>query len=124
MCANEELGKNEQNMNASIKKVLSNPRLEVQREFVGEYQFQLTDIPVPITVRLYRQLGSDVVEFRQSHFIHTPVQGSKYMTSSSWGKDEKEALQRAVQTFVSFYEEAVRAGHRPAAKWLVKNDAI
>src|SRR6266511_2318072 len=87
-------------MNASIEKVLRNPHLEVQREFLAEYQFQLKDIPVSITIRLYKRLGSDVVEFRQSHFIHTPVQADRYRTNSSWGENEAEALDRAVQTFV------------------------
>jgi len=111
-------------MNASIEKVLSNPHLEVQREFLAEYQFQIKDIAIPITVRLYKRLGGDVVEFRQSHFIHTPVQAGRYTTDSSWGENEAEALHRAIQTFVSFYEEAVRAGHEPAEKWLVKNDSF
>ena len=111
-------------MNASIENVLRNPLLEVQSEFLAEYQFQLKDIPVCITIRLYKRLGSDVVEFRQSHFTHTPVQATRYRTDSSWGESESEALHRAIQTFAPFYEEALRAGHKPTEKWLLKNDGF
>src|ERR1035438_8698860 len=111
-------------MDPSIRQALENPNLEVQRELIREYQFQLKDIPIPITIRLYRRLGTDVIEFRQSHYIRTPVQAGRYRTDSSWGENEAAALRRAIQTLVSFYEDAVRVGKAPAESWLLKNDSF
>lgn len=103
------------------KDALNNPAVEYPMQLVGEYKFRLKGILTEITIRLYKPFSSDGVEFQQSHFIKTPLQGTEYRTSRPSNSDEGSALHQVVHGLTSHYEAAVRAGHAPSEEWLVPN---
>jgi len=98
--------------------------VERPREFIGEYKFYLRDIPVEITVRLYKSFNGKGVMFEQSHFINTPSQIDEYRTSRPWNDNEKIALDQAVSGLLRFYNMAVSEGHLPDESWLARNESF
>lgn len=95
------------------------PIIEVRR-FLAEYQFFLEGITFArITIRLY-EVG-DRVEWEQSHYIKTPEQLDPYSPSRTSEDSEEAALNGAIASLTSYYETAVRKGHKPDDDWLVPN---
>ncbi|MFH1226724.1 MAG: hypothetical protein V1701_02320 [Planctomycetota bacterium] len=108
-------------MGWTIESALDDDLISNPRKLLSGYQFTLGEIPVLITIRLYKQLNGKNVEFEQSHFIHTPIQGGPYMTSIPWNDDEASALHQVISGFTRDYNAAVKQGHKPAESWLVPN---
>ena len=100
---------------------LSTESIVESRELVRTYQFELENIMVTITIRIYRKIGQDRFYFDQSHYIKTPCQLARYRTSSPYRDTEDEALGHALTTFTHYYHEAVQKGHMPDETWLVAN---
>ena len=104
-----------------IRDILSQKGIETPVRFVSEYRFYLKYIPVSITIRLYEPALGDGYFFKQSHLIHTPVQAGPYMTDHATGSSEEAAVQRALETFLSYYNGAIKEGYEPEESWLVPN---
>jgi hypothetical protein len=96
--------------------------IENLRRVVNGYQFNLRGTSIVITVNLKEIKKTGKFVFKQSHFIHTPVQAGPYETGHSWGNGEKETLDNALRTFTMFYGDAVIAGHKPNDSWLIFNE--
>ena len=96
--------------------------IDVAKELVKEYQFTLKDISTPITIRLYRVFGAEGIHFTQSHYIHTPVQAGKYVTSRPWNDDLGATLRQAVSGITQYYSQAVKESHTPNDSWLIPNE--
>jgi len=86
------------------------------------YEFNLHGISTKIDIRLNKIKKTGKVAFEQSYFIHTPEQIGPYMTDHSWGHDEQEALNSALDGYRRFYKMAVDAGHKPDDSWLILNN--
>lgn len=95
--------------------------IEFPMELIKVYQFTLKDISTTIAIRLFRSFESDKVYFRQSHYIKTPTQATEYVTNKPYNDDLGSALQQAISGLTQHYNEAVKKGHSPSAKWLVPN---
>jgi hypothetical protein len=106
----------------TIEAALDDEVIENPRKFISEYQFTLRGIAALITIRLYKPIHGEGVEFEQSCYIHTPTQATPYRTSHPWGDDEAYALHLAVRSITQYYNEAVRLGHSPSESWLVPNE--
>ena len=106
----------------TIESALENELIQNQRKLLSEYKFELGEIPVEITIRMYQQLKGNKVEFTQSHFIHTPKQAGPYKTSIPIKDYEAEALHQVVSAFSNYYSQAVSAGCKPSPSWLIKNE--
>jgi hypothetical protein len=106
----------------TIETALDDKAIENPRRFISEFQFTLPHIAVLITIRLYKPIHGEGIEFEQSHYINTPTQMGPYRTSRPWGDDEAYSLHLAVKTITQHYNEAVRQGHTPSESWLVPNE--
>jgi len=104
-----------------MQTIFSQKGIESAKRFVSEYRFCLEGIPVEITIRLYESIRGDGYLFKQSHFIHTPVQCGPYMTDHATGSSEDASVKRALQTFLPYYNDAIKNGYEPEEAWLVPN---
>lgn len=93
---------------------------------VGEYSFRLEDIPeTKIKIRLFKYLDNDnAVYFTTSHYIKTPTQFDAYRTSRNWEYTEEQALNRAIETITSYYQNAIDTGEIPEDSWLIPNTSF
>lgn len=78
----------------------------------------------PIKVKIWK---SDVIpqypyHFTVSHYVHTPIQASPYMTSMSQAQSESEAIRNAISRTTDFLKQAIAKGHKPSDDWLVPNE--
>lgn len=92
----------------------------LRRTMTG-YEFNLRGIATKIKIRLDKVKKTGKVAFSQSHFIHSPSQATPYETDHSWGYDEQEALNLALDGYRRFYKMAIEAGNKPNDSWLVLN---
>ena len=104
-----------------IREIFRQEGIEMPERFVSEYRFYLKGIAAQITIRLYEAVLGDGYLFTQSHFIQTPVQAGAYRTDHANGSSEEVAIQRALRTFLSYYDAAIKEGHEPEDAWLVPN---
>lgn len=111
-------------MSWTINAALDDPLIDGPMVFLSEFKFSLKGISTEITIRLYRPHRGAGVIFDQSHFIHTPEQGTPYRTSRPQNDDEASALHQAISGMTRFYEIAVNKGHSPSSSWLVPNDSF
>jgi hypothetical protein len=81
-------------------------------------RFRLTGINTIIEIELEPMAGG-YFRFRRSHAIHAPGQMGPYRPSRDFDDDAAYGLHRAIESLASYYRDAVRAGHAPAAAWLV-----
>ncbi len=86
----------------------------------GDYALTIGDLTTLVTIELRRPLTGSHVEFRTSHAIKTPLQGSPYWTSKPFDDDAPYALHRAVNGLTSYYRQAINGGHTPSEQWLVE----
>jgi hypothetical protein len=90
-------------------------------KLLSEFRFHLRDIPVEITVRLYKPVHSGKIAIRRSHDLAvdgvSPGKTYSYDEESSEG----EALQAAVCDLVSVYNAARAKGLKPDTSWLKPN---
>lgn len=99
--------------------------VEEARIFVGEANFRIGTLRTEITVRIYRTSlqaapgSGHEFEFDLSHYMHTPEQAGPYMPSLPFSSSPESALNRAVSALVDYYDEAVKAGHKPKESWLI-----
>jgi len=94
-------------------------------QFLSEYRFTLSDIPIAITIRLFRPIAAGGgVFFRQSHFISTPKQAGPYRTSRPWNDTEEAAINQVVSAMNMEYDAAIKAGMTPDETWLTPNDSF
>jgi hypothetical protein len=105
----------------TVESALENQHIHGTRRFLSEHHFFVGRLTQRITIRLYRSLERNWIEYDQSHFIHTPVQIDAYQPSTPFGDDEGEALHTVVFSLTQWYEQAVREGHEPNDSWLEKN---
>jgi hypothetical protein len=104
------------------KNAFKNQGIRDAFKVIGEYSFYLEwddDFKI-IKIRIEESIDGKI-QFVQSHYIKTPVQASHLTTSRSWGGAADDALKRAVDTVMSYYNEAIKAGHKPNEDWFVKN---
>lgn len=98
------------------------------RVLVSEYIFSLDEILTPIRIKIYREVNShrpaDSYLFETSHSIHTPEQIGPYTPSAPWTDTPEYALKRAVDSIISYYQQAIQKGHTPNENWLVPNDVF
>lgn len=91
-------------------------------QILGEYSFCLPDIPeVEIRIKLYRYLDRVDICFKTNYFIQTPTQIGPYVTSNNFALTEEIALERAIKSITSYYNNAITEGYEPKIDWLVKN---
>ena len=83
-------------------------------------RFRLTGINTVIEIDL-TDIGNGYTQFERSHAIHTPTQAGPYWPSRDFDDDPAYAMHRAIESFVHYYRDAVRAGHTPDADWLISS---
>ena len=109
-------------MDKTVEEVFENDLLHDRKQLISEYYFQLGIIKTRITIKLYKHIGENTVEYEQSHFISTPLQGGPYHPSRPEAEDEVRALQRVIDDLTNWYRDAENNGHDPNESWLEKNE--
>ncbi len=92
------------------------------REFVAEYEFRVGQLSTPIRIRISRRIEKHDFVFEQSHFIKTPAQYTAYAASEPFAEGQAKAVHDAVRSITSFYDSAMKRGHKPSESWLVRNE--
>ena len=108
-------------MSWSTSEALTDPAIREPISFRSEFKFQLRDIPVEITVRLYNQVHSSTVIVRQSHTISVPGLDPQEQASCEEQTQDGEALQGVISQFVCVYHAATAKGMKPDTSWLQQN---
>lgn len=102
--------------------VLKRKGIHTGYKFRGEYRIYLEWKNGYRDVRFRIEERTDgKFEFIQSHFIKTPEQATPYRTNGSSADSMEEALQSGVETFMSYFNRAVKK-HKPNKSWFVPND--
>ncbi|QJQ97542.1 hypothetical protein [Halomonas sp. PGE1] len=98
---------------------IRHPLIHQQRFLITEMIFQLGQIPTPIRIRCYREVGSERVTCEQSHYLQTPLQDEPSFESSDDHSGVDEALATITGEMAAQYQQAEQAGHRPSDDWLL-----
>lgn len=109
-------------MARSIDEILAHPLITVEdrHDEMGSFAIKLGSLQTMVFIELGRFRHGQTTKFHQSHVIHTPVQADPYRTSRAFSDSWEDALEDVLRTLTSYYEEAVRKGHKPQESWLVK----
>jgi hypothetical protein len=106
-----------------INELLEQGNIRQAKKLVSEYRFFLEDIPIQIGIKIYKNITEfDGYSFTQSHYLKTPLQGMAYRTNSTHSGSEEDCLRLALNTFLTFYNDAVRNNHAPSDDWLEPNN--
>jgi hypothetical protein len=110
-------------LNEQEKRELSESGIHTGYKTVGEYRIYLEweSGYQNIKIRI-EETATGMFEFTQSHYIKTPLQGMEYITSRTTEETKEYALSRAVDTIMSYYNDAVKEGHTPTNEWFKPND--
>lgn len=105
----------------TIEAALSGAAVAKSKATQSGYSFWLKGLPTEIEVVLSINGERGGFNFQTSHVIHTPKQAGPYHPSRPWGDDAAYALHQAVTSITQYYEEAIKAGLKPNAEWLIAN---
>ena len=97
---------------------MTDPAVRDAMIFRSEYRFCLRDIPVEITLRLYKPIHSSSIVVRKSHRLSIPGVDEQTRTTAEEQTEEGEALQGVICEFVHIYNAAVAKGLKPDSSWL------
>jgi hypothetical protein len=97
---------------------MTDPAIREPMVFRSEYRFFLRDIPVEITLRLYKPIHSSAIVVRKSHRLSIPGFDVQPQASADEQTEEGEALQEVVCQFVHAYNAAIAKGLKPDSSWL------
>ncbi len=105
----------------TIDGVLGDPLLTVEERHdqMGSFAIKIGALQTVVLIELGRFRTQDTTKFHVSHAIHTPLQIDPYRTSNPFADYWEYALHRAVDGLLSYYKQAVSAGHAPSESWLV-----
>lgn len=105
-----------------INELLEQENIRKAKKLVSEYKFFLEGISVEIGIKVYQNISEfDGYSFTQSHYLKTPLQGMAYRTHATNSDSEEDCLRLALNTFLTFYNDAVRNEHVPNSDWLEPN---
>lgn len=109
-------------MSWSREEALTDPAIVDPMRLLSEFQFRLGDIPVEITIRLYKPVHSGKIVIRRSHDIAVDgvTAGKTYDYDDE--ASEGEALQAGVCELVAIYNAARAKGLKPDRSWLKANE--
>ena len=108
-------------MSWSITEALTDPAIRKAVSFRSEFKFYLGDIPVEITLRVYKPIHSSALIVRPSHLLSVPGLDKAMQTSCEEQEQEGEALQIVIKELVCTYNAAIAQGLKPEASWLRQN---
>ena len=109
-------------MSWSREEALTDPAIADPMKLLSEFRFHLRDIPVEITIRLYKPVHSGKIAIRRSHDIAVDGVSAGKIYSYDDESSEGEALQAAVCELVSVYNAARAKGLKPNRTWLKANE--
>jgi hypothetical protein len=113
-----------ENETLTIDSAFSDEYVRDAREFIAEYEFRVGELFTPIRVRISRRVAKNDFVFEQSHFIKTPAQYTAYAASEPFADNPAKAVHDAVRSVTSFYDSAMKRGHKPSESWLVRNETF
>ncbi|HXA08664.1 MAG TPA: hypothetical protein VNW28_01700 [Chthoniobacterales bacterium] len=105
-------------MSWSTSEAMTDPAIREPMSFRSEFKFFLRDIPVEITVRLYKPIHASAVVVRRSHLISVPGLDRPEQVSDEDQMEDGEVLQSVISEFVHVYNAAVAKGLKPDVSWL------
>lgn len=106
-----------------IQELLEQGGIRQAKKLVSEYKFLLDGISVEIGIKVYQNITEFYgYSFTQSHYVKTPLQAMAYRTHDTHSGSEDECLRLALNTFLTFYNDAVRNDHTPSSEWLESNN--
>jgi len=89
----------------------------------SEYRVSVGELTQQVRIRIWKGCkGASNYCYTQSHYVHTPLQAGPYRSNAIFADDEASALQLAVRSLTTFYDEAVGANRQPDDSWLVPNN--
>jgi hypothetical protein len=109
-------------MSLTTDEVIANSDINfISRRIFNEYKFSVGKLKTVITIRTYQEKEGGHYIFEQSHNIKTPSQIGPYKTSSPWGENEADAVQRAITSITQYYNQAIKNSDKPVESWLIAN---
>ncbi|MEY2439782.1 MAG: hypothetical protein QOI34_1167 [Verrucomicrobiota bacterium] len=108
-------------MSWSREEALTDPVIRNAVIFLSEFKFFLRDIPVEITMRLYRPMHSGKVVVRRSHDLRIDGVTDQPKLNCENEDQEGEVLHAAVDEMVCLYNAARSQGLAPDPSWLKPN---
>jgi len=100
---------------------MTDPSIREPMTFRSEYRFSLRDIPVEITLRLYKPIHSSSIVVRKSHRLSIPGFDEQPRATGEEQTEEGEALQDVICQFVHAYNGAIAKGLKPNPSWLQRD---
>jgi len=91
------------------------------RKLVSTYKFEVTGVGTEVTIQVYELIGRPGYFYETSHAIHTPVQATPYHSSVRVRDTEADAVHKAVGDLKTYFDQAIKEGHKPDAAWFVPN---
>jgi hypothetical protein len=89
---------------------------------MGSYAAKIGKLETTVFIELGRFMTSETTKFQVSHAIQTPENAAApYRTSLPFDDTPPGALHRAISGLTDYYRLAVKNGHKPNEKWLVKD---
>lgn len=79
-----------------------------------------------LKIKIYKSsmIPDEPFHFELSHHVQTPVQTAPFHPTPTAYGSEREAIQQAIATTTALIKSALRSGHQPNPKWLVRNTAF
>lgn len=111
-------------MSWSRDEALTDPAIREPLIFLSEFRFSLRDIPVEISVRLYRPLHSQMLVVRRSHDIAVSGLDPQQAAACNDDSGEGEVLHAAVDELICVYNAARAQGLTPESSWLKPNPSF
>lgn len=102
-----------------LERLFEDPALKIIEMYPMRSHFRLARISTVVKIEL-EHIGNGYTRFHRSHAIHTPTQIGPYRPSRDFDDDPAYAMHRAIHSIVDYYRQAVREGHEPEPKWLVR----
>lgn len=102
-----------------LERLFEDPALKIIDFYPMWSRFRLAGISTVVKIEL-EHIGNGYTRFHRSHAIHTPTQIGPYRPGRDFDDDPAYAMHRAIDSIVDYYRQAVREGHEPESKWLVR----
>lgn len=118
----QELGKSRPTV-WTVDHALADPLIEVvdRDDDAGHYTLRVRGLSTLIQVILTLNPKIGRVTYTVSHLIKTPGMAEPYRPKPTAGRDDGDALHKAISGLVAFYRAAERKGQTPEESWLIPN---
>src|SRR5476649_353878 len=92
-------------MSWSTSEAMTDPAIREPMSFRSEFKFFLRDIPVEITLRLYKPIHSSTIVVRRSHLISVPGLERPEQASGEDQTEDNAAIAKGLKPDASWFQQ-------------------